>query len=239
MEDIFNQRRRKEIFVFILSLDNYGPISFIGGIQDLRSIGLVCKCLVSYCHDSRKVTRLMDCNLDCVLERFGFCSWNFIALLGETHSIIAGSAILQCARGDIFVQDKGSDIDIYVPMVEETTVFEYLMDNNYGRMSRDEDLIDSVEHLDPEVEYMMNDTLDQQLGGGGYTSSNISHVVNCYHACSGLKVDLVVMNENISPRCAIGSYDFTFLMALYDGRFFELWFPIDIMERHGRYNTVS
>ena len=36
-----------------------------------------------------------------------------------------------------------------------------------------------------------------------------------------MKVDVVVMGEEVSPRRAIAAYDLTFLMASYDGTFFD------------------
>jgi hypothetical protein len=209
---------------------NNGPISYIGGVQDLRSLGLVCKCLHPYGHDTKTVARMMGRNLDCVLERFGFCRWTFSSMLQFTSSIIGGSVILQCARGEIYDHEKGSDIDIYVPFEHEGDVYQFLVNNNYALMGSFEYSLQS-----PEMEFIRGVYQNQEVG---YNSYQINHVVKCTHLQSSLKVDIVIMNEHVKPRCAIAGYDLTFCMSLYDGAQFELWFPMDIIERQGRYNAV-
>ena len=146
--DSLNQTRHIEMVEAIFSFgrhSNYGPISYIGGVQDLRSLGLVCKCLHPYGHDTKTVARMMGRNLDCVLERFGLCSWLFKSMLSFTNSIIGGSVILQCARGEIYEHEKGSDIDIYVPLENERDVYKFLVNNNYALMGSFEHSLQDLE----------------------------------------------------------------------------------------------
>ena len=198
-----------------------GPISYIGDLRDLRSLGLVCTVMLKYCHNRSTVTRMMRRNLDNVLTKFGLDRKNhgrgsFDETLIESGAIVGGSILLQCATGVMYDESKTTDIDIYVTEGREGGIEWYLHRNAYESRGAPSD-------MDPEVGY-----------GGNY----IERVDTYEHAKSGMKVDLVIMKEEMHPRFAIGAYDFTFLMGLYTGAIFELWFPMDIMQRQGRYNTV-
>ena len=221
--------KHSETFEFVLTLGVatidglISPISYLGDIRDLRSIGLVCAAMRPYCHNKRTLKHLMNRNLDRVLARFSLSRKypvydSLDQILRSTSAIIGGSILLQCATGEMYDENKTSDVDIYIQLGAEDCMEAYLYRNDYRRMNGMDQL-----NKDPEADYR---------------SSAIDYVVTYIHAQSGMKVDMVIMKERASPQFAIGAYDFTFLMALYDGAIFELWFPMDIMERRGRYNTV-
>ena len=106
-------------------------------------------------------------------------------MIGVTKSIIGGSVILQSARGEIYEEDKRSDIDIYVSTENKNIMFNYCRDDGYSYR-----LDDEGGHED-EISYRGDEYM-------GYTSKHISHFRKRIQPQSGLKVDVVVMGEELS-----------------------------------------
>jgi hypothetical protein len=212
-------------FIMTLGLSAFkGPISYLGAISDLRSIGQVCKMMRPIFHNRKTLKPMILRNLDRVLVRFGLSRMDhgkggLNVILETTGAIIGGSVLLQCATGEIHDDNDMTDIDIYIRKNTRHCVEQYLIQNNYKHLPNR-----GPGNNDPEVAYGCN-----YIGG----------VMHYIHELSGMKIDLVIMRKDMWPQYAIGEYDFTFLMGLYDGENFEFWFPEEIMDRKGHYNTVS
>ena len=57
---------------------------------------------------------------------------------------------------------------------------------------------------------------------GGYCQSEVRHVVDYVNYDLGTKVALVMMNEYSCVYCKVKLFRLTYMVALYDGRVFEL-----------------
>ena len=52
-------------------------------------------------------------------------------------------------------------------------------------------------------------------------------------------VQVMVMNESEFPSQVVNSFDLSYLMNFYDGKFIYMKNPIDVVRRTGTYNQVS
>ena len=198
-----------------------GPVSYITGIKELQAIGSVCTFLARLCCTRESVQILMKRNFGKRILDFGMKQAELSKVLVETRGIIGGSVMLQCAEGDFYTNDRSSDIDMYIPARARVKIANYIKVCGYLHDSDEDNLAGSLN----------NDFTNQLIIEGSYVY---------YHGKTGRKIDLLVICPDISsPKEAIGAYDFTFLMNLYDGKEFQLWFPKDIVRKNGRYNPVN
>ena len=237
----FATKRHSENFIFIMTLGGKafsGPLSYLNGIQDLRSIGLVCKQLKDYYHDTSSARFLMERNFKKAMARFDLCWDHLMFLMYSKKMIIAGSIILQSATGIFYDSVHDSDVDMYISFFDQNDVVKFLSDHDYifyaGWDPSESPDVDTTESCDSWTQFCHQNVLDIE-----YVNSYTRSVSTYMHRRSWLKVDVIVMQNSIPPRSAIAGYDFTFLMGAFDGSNFELLFPIDIMTRKGRYSTVN
>jgi hypothetical protein len=197
-------------FTFILSLwapTGGGPVSYLGSIGDLKSLGLVCKSLLHQCHNSTTVRRLLQRNLDVVLIPFGIGGGSLRRMLLATNTILGGEIIrdtTDLCEGDNVITRK-RHLDMFLCQKDERLVAVYLLSRGYTNVGIDHE------------------------NSGGYFRSDVRHVVDYVNYDLQTKVAVVIMNDYTCVRCRVQLFRLTFMVALYDGRKFELWFPQDIM----------
>ena len=192
-----------------------GPAFYLGGVQDLANLGRVNIALSRLCLDKVFLKKLIRRNLELVLRLYGVNYQGFSTMLSRSKSVLSGSTVLQCVSGDLFLmQDlklSCTDLDIYVPY----DMTDYVMDF-------------FVRECGYEV-YSSNLSVYVPLVDGVYQ-------VN--HETKGRRLDLVIMRPHIPPKAAIAQFDFSFLMSLFDGMSFHMWFPGDIISKSGFCNEV-
>ena len=197
-------------FIVILdlwALTGEGPVSYLGSIRDLKSLGLVCKSILPQCHNSKLVHKLLQRNLDIVLIPFGIGGGSLRRVLLKANAVLGGPIIrdtTDLCEGDNVITKK-RHFDMFLHQKDEHHVAVYLLSRGYASIGIDHE------------------------NSGGYCQSEVRHVVDYVNYDLGTKVALVMMNEYSCVRCKVKLFRLTYMVALYDGRVFELWFPQDIM----------
>jgi hypothetical protein len=167
----------------------------------------------------------MSRNLHNRVSLFDLDKNEFDTVLRNTGSLIGGSFALYCITGDDEVATEDSDIDVYIPYHQKDKMVQYFIDNDY---------------------YVL--TCDMHYNGGGYfdgvgfvfpESEGIYAKDTVEHKYTQQKVDLITMDENYTPRCAIERFDMSFLMNHYNGNEFYIKHPGHVLRQIGQYNAVS
>jgi hypothetical protein len=201
-----------------------GPLSYVVvGLSDMNRIGSVCKFLARVCCGVKAIQAFLKHNLSEQLKNYNMKLRDFSNALILSRGILGGSLLLQCAQGEYYTKNWASETDIYVPLEGEKAMIQYIHECGY-----------KIQDRRSQLQYkgdFRRDTIEDKF---------ILHSWIYYHTIKERRIDLVVLCRPYeSPRAVIAEYDFTFLMNLYDGTKFELWFPEDIVAKNGRYNPVS
>jgi hypothetical protein len=220
------RRENRTLFESVMTLGcglSQGPLSYVVvGLSDMKRIGTVCKFLAGLCYGVNAIQAFLKKNMTEQLKKYNMKLRDFSKALILTSGILGGGIILQCAQGEHYTKDWASKLDIYVPPEGERAMVQYIEKCGYKIRQK------TVARYNGEFR---RDTIEDEF---------ILHSWIYYQTEKKRTIDLVVLCRQYErPRLVIAEYDFTFLMNLYDGTKFELWFPEDIVAKNGRYNPVS
>ena len=218
------KERRGNDFSFTMRLgigstcSPWGPVSYLGGVRDLWTMGLVNKDMSTVCRQPEFLKKLISRNWTRVMESTGtgIDPDEFSTLLQSHQCIVAGAFALQCVTGDYFetytsvdqrrmrFRHRGPNMQVYCTTSGYKEVLHYLEHHGYTR---------------------------QRALNSSIAECTISPMC---HRGTRHSVDLVRMCPNLQPKHAVSQFDYSFVASKQNsssGHNVSYWYCDSLMAR--------
>ena len=165
-----------------------GPVSYLGGVQDLWIMGLVNKEMSIICRKPVVLQKLISRNWTRLMNSTGtgIDPEEFSTFLQSRQCIVAGAFALQSVTGvnvETSRNNHGPNMQVYCSTSAYPEVLHYLEDHGYIQQR------------------FLNQTI-----------ADCTHSPMC-HRRKRHSVDLVRMCENLQPKNAVAQFDYSYVMT--------------------------